>query len=158
MFNKANTAMIIGHLWYDFSQKEIIISRIDAAIQRAYDKGVRNFLSGFSVGTDSLIAQRIALYKQSHKDVRLIRVVPFEGFKEGTKTIDKQIFDSLERKSDGSLILSNEYYPNCFKDRVDFMVYNSCYLITFYDGVTKGLMAQAMREAEKMKLTIDNIY
>lgn len=158
ILNKENTAMLLGHLWYDFSMRETLISRIDAAIQRAYNNGIRNFLSGFSVGTDSLMAQRIALYKQSHKDVRLFRVVPFDGFKEVKNAFDRKIFNSLERVSDGTLILSDKFYSLCFMDRLEFMICNSSFLITFYDGVTQGLMSDALKKAVKMKLTIDNIY
>ena len=44
LFDRAKSAALTGHRYYDFSRREIIRQRLSRAIVEAYDNGIRNFI------------------------------------------------------------------------------------------------------------------
>ena len=67
--DKTITAAFTGHRRFDYKQKDVIKSRLTAAIIESYEQGFRNFISGFAQGFDMMAAEHIlssVLYGQPH--------------------------------------------------------------------------------------------
>ena len=55
-FSKAVSAAFTGHRSCQYSMRDCIKARLRDSITKAYEHGIRNFISGFAIGFDMLAA------------------------------------------------------------------------------------------------------
>ena len=157
-FDRTVSAAFTGHRFYDFSQREFIQERLTSAISEAYDHGIRNFISGFALGIDLMAAQLVQSLKCDLPGISLTAAIPFEGQAERYNIYDKRVYRRLLELADKVIVLSDCYYPRCFRDRDEFMVENASYLIAYYDGRGKGGTYYTVKKARARSIPIINVY
>ena len=157
-FDRTVSAAFTGHRFYDFSQRVFIQERLTSAISEAYVHGIRNFISGFSLGIDLMAAQLVQSLKCNLPGISLTAAIPFEGQAERYNIYDKRVYRRLLELADKVIVLSDCYYSRCFLDRDEFMVENASYLIAYYDGREKGGTYYTVKKARARGIPIINVY
>lgn len=112
------------------------------AILTLAKEGCRVFYSGMAMGFDIIAAECALLVAHSpaFKDVG-IEVVCAIPFKEQAKKYPadwKARYEKVLAEADKAILISNDYYRECYFDRNRFMVDNSDCVLTWFDGNRGG--------------------
>ncbi len=120
------------------------------------DEDCFTFYSGMAMGFDIIAAEAVLLLKRRNPSVRLICALPFasqgSGFPEPWRERHKIILSC----ADEVVTLSDEYYTGCYARRNAFMVDNSDYVVTWFDGKHGGT-ENTLKYAVKKRRHIINI-
>ena len=122
------------------------------------DKGCNKFFTGMAMGFDILAAEAVVFLKKafSDKDIKLICVLPFENQEKTFSGDWQERYNEIIKNSNEVIVLSNEYYKGCYQNRNIYMVDNSDYILTWYDG-KQGGTRNTLKYAEKNFKYIINI-
>jgi uncharacterized phage-like protein YoqJ len=145
--------------WHrQLSQKKIekIVKRLNEEVDRLISQGVTNFISGGGLGFDHITASLIITKKQQGADIRLIFALPCRNQDEKWTDRQKQLYHSLLSEADEVIYVSEEYTPDCMRERNFYMVDNSAYCICAFLRDISGT-GQTVRYAERQGLQIINI-
>lgn len=121
--------------------------------------GCDTFYCGMAMGFDIMAGEAVSFCKKAEKfkDTKLICVIPYEGqeaaFPDPWKTRYKNLLDV----SDQSILISDRYFRGCYQKRNVFMVDNSDYVLTWWDGKSGGTK-NTVNYAEKLERQIINLY
>ena len=126
------------------------------AVFDLYNKGCKTFYSGMAMGFDILAAEAVLLLKENHSDVRLICAVPFEGQGVGFPEPWRGRYEKIAERADETVMLANKYYRGCYFKRNAFLVDNTDYVLTWYDGQSGGTAA-TVKYAQKKGRDIINL-
>ncbi len=97
------------------------------------------FYTGMAMGFDMLCAECVlSLKKVYKKPLKLICAIPFKGQEEGFSEQWKKRYHKILDECDEAVILSEIYYKGCYQKRNKFMVDNSDYVMTWFDGKPGG--------------------
>lgn len=122
------------------------------------DSGCNKFYTGMAMGFDILAAEAVVFLKEAfpQKDIKLVCVIPFEN-QEQTFNFEWQIrYNNIIKNADEKILLCKEYHKGCYQNRNVFMVDNSDYILTWYDG-KQGGTRNTLKYAEKNLKYIINI-
>ncbi len=121
-------------------------------------EGCRKFYCGMAMGFDVISAETVLAVKNAFPTpLELICVLPFKNQNYNFNGDWKGRFDSVLQKCDETIILSEKYHTGCYQERNIYMVDNSDYVITWYDG-QKGGTENTVKYAKKIGRQIFNIY
>ena len=135
---------------------QILKRRLFTTIENLIEDGCRVFYSGMAKGFDIIAAEAVLYFKQKLGDIKLICAVPFEN-QEITFSSDwKNRYNSILQSCDEVIVLSKDYHNGCYQNRNKFMVDNSDYVVTWYDGKLGGTR-NTLKYAQKKKRYIVNI-
>lgn len=153
---KEKTCCFTGHR--SLSQKKIekIVKRLNEEVDNLISQGVTDFISGGGMGFDHIAASLIITKKQQGADVRLIFALPCRNQDEKWTVRQKQLYHSLLGEADAVHYVSEEYTPDCMRERNYYMVDNSAYCICAFLRDISGT-GQTVRYAEKQGLQIINV-
>lgn len=157
-FSRAVTAAFTGHRACPPSMRNVIKSRLSAAILDAYEHGIRNFVSGFALGFDLLAAEAVLALKASHPDITLTAAVPFRGQPNKFTFTERLRYERFLSQADEVIVLSERYYRRCFLERDEFMVDNASLVIAYYDGREKGGTYYTVKRASAAGIRIVNVF
>ncbi len=97
------------------------------------------FYTGMAMGFDMLCAESVLLLKKVYKKpLKLICAIPFEGQGEAFSDAWKKRYYNILSECDEVVFLSDSYYKGCYQKRNKFMVDNSDYVMTWFDGKAGG--------------------
>ncbi len=116
------------------------------------------FYCGMAMGFDILAGEIVALLKKTCKTakIELVAVIPFEKQSEKFDNEWKTRYDRLLKKTDRIIYVSREYHRGCFAHRNKYMVDNSDFVITWFDGQNGGT-ASTLNYAQKCGKKIINL-
>ena len=101
--------------------------------------GCRTFYTGMAMGFDIIAAEIVLLIKNSYNTpIELICVVPFKDQAENYYPFWKTKYLEILEKCDSVICLNDEYHKGCYQQRNKYMVENSDYILTWYDGKSGG--------------------
>ena len=127
--NKEKAACFAGHRALSQKKIEWIVKRLNEEVDRLIQQGVTTFVSGGAVGFDQIAASLIISKKQQGINVRLIFALPCLNQDEKWADRQKKLYHSLLGEGDEVVYVSEEYTPNCMKERNIYMVDNSAHCI-----------------------------
>ncbi|MCL1884605.1 MAG: DUF1273 domain-containing protein [Defluviitaleaceae bacterium] len=153
---KEKTCCFSGHRRLSHKKIEKIVKRLNEEVDRLISQGVTNFISSGGVGFDHITASLIVTKKQQGADIRLIFALPCRNQDEKWTDRQKQLYHSLLHEADAIHYVSEEYTPDCMKERNYYMVDNSAYCICALLRDISGT-GQTVRYAEKQGLQIINV-
>lgn len=108
------------------------------------------FYTGMAMGFDMLCAESVLLLKKIYaKPLKLICAIPFEGQGDAFSLEWKNRYYKILNECDEFVVLSDNYYKGCYQKRNEFMVDNSDYVMTWFDGKaggTKNTIDYAIRQ------------
>ena len=115
-----------------------IIVELRKEILKAIDCGYTTFLTGMSRGVDLWAADIIIHLRRYNPELKLIGVIPYEGF-EDKWTVDwKKHYKLVRKELDFLHVVSNEYYPDVYQRRNQYMVNHSALVLAVYNGEPSG--------------------
>ena len=121
-------------------------------------EGCRTFYCGMAMGFDIIAAETVLAVKNAFSEpLKLICVLPFENQSYNFPNDWKIRFNSVLQKCDEKIILAEKYFTGCYQERNTYMVDNSDYVITWFDGQSGGTK-NTIRYAKKIGRQIFNIY
>ena len=97
------------------------------------------FYTGMAMGFDMLCAENVLMLKKIYKkSLKLICAIPFEGQGEAFSDYWKKRYYNILNECDEAVVLADKYYKGCYHKRNKFMVDNSDYVMTWFDGKAGG--------------------
>ena len=103
-------------------------------------EGCTTFYCGMAMGFDIICAEIVLLLKKAYKnvDIKLICVVPFKG-QENTFTPEWQDrYSKILKSADKVVTLCPVYHKGSYQQRNIYMVDNSDFIVTWFDGKAGG--------------------
>lgn len=151
-------AAFTGHRFIRHNDKRRLRDSLEKAITACHQSGIRHFLCGMAVGFDMLAAETLLAMKTGYPDIRMTAVIPFRNQPCKFSSADKERYRSILGKADKAVCLSETYFDGCFLRRNDYMLRHASHIIAYYNGEPKGGTYYTCRRAERMGLTITNLY
>ena len=115
-------------------------NRLFSKISELINSGCYTFYSGMAMGFDIIAAENVLLLRKAMEDrpVRLVCAIPFLDQAERFPPDWKERYDTVLNLADSAILISDNYYPKCYFDRNRFMVDNSDFVLTWFDGNPGG--------------------
>lgn len=147
-----------GHRIVPFAKQNEIMRLLRNEITKSYNEGYRCFYCGMAIGFDLLAAKATLSLKTELPQIKIIAVLPCREQNEKWNEKNKVEYETILKKVDDVVIVSDHYHHRCFLQRNDYMVQRSSRLITLYDGKSKGGTFYTLNKAIKNGLYVINIY
>ena len=114
--------------------------RLAAAVEDAYDKGMRHFMCGMARGADFYFCDAVLELRERRSGVTLEAVIPCEEQAARWSERERERWFSLVERCDGEIMLQHHYDKGCMLRRNRYLVDHSSMLIAVYDGMLGGTM------------------
>ncbi len=115
-----------------------IIRELRKAIEAAIADGYTTFLSGGSWGVDLWAADIVLEIRRTNKDIKLILVIPFEGFENRWPADWVKHYRLVRKQADWEHIIAPTYSAEVYQKRNRFLVNHASRLIAVWDGTPSG--------------------
>ena len=132
-------------------QVRILMSKLFLEIDQSIKKGYTTFISGMAKGVDIWVARYVIEKKESNPSLKLICAIPYKGFGESWRGVDRWDFEWIKDKADEIIYICESYFPYCMKKRNEYMVDHSSKLIAVVGDYSSGT-GQTIRYAMKKGL------
>ena len=146
-----------GHRIIKSEHRCRISGLIQRAINYAYTRGCRSFLSGGALGFDTLAAREVVRFRLTHPDVRLLLYLPCVNQDEQWSERDRNNYSYILSVADEIFYLYDEYVDGCMKERNRRLAEEADILISYVSRSNSGT-GQTVRMAEKLGKEIYNLY
>ncbi len=135
---------------------QVFLRNFKTTISALIDDECGVFYTGMASGFDIIAAELVCEFKANYPHIKLVAVVPFEE-QEKSYSIDWKLrYDRLISACDEVIVLSKEYHAGCYQNRNKYMVDNSDYVVTWYDGKHGGTR-NTLNYAQKKNRYIVNL-
>ena len=114
--------------------------RLAAAVEDAYDRGMRHFLCGMARGADFYFCDAVLELRERRSGVTLEAVIPCEEQAARWSERERERWLYLVELCDGETMLQHHYDKGCMLRRNRYLVDHSSMLIAVYDGMLGGTM------------------
>ena len=151
--NIETTCCFTGHRKLPASKVEKIVIGLDREIERLIAEGVTHYISGGALGFDQIAASLIIAKRQMGKPVHLTLALPCKDQDALWSDKQRELYQHLLDEADCIVFVSEDFTPNCMKERNAYMVNNSKYCICALLGERSGT-GQTVRMARKKGLRI----
>ena len=146
-----------GHRQIVPGHRRALTDLVDRAIDYAYAEGCRVFYSGGALGFDTVTAQRVRIFRDSHPDVRLVLLLPCMGQDEHWSWSQKLSYEGLLRSADEVVFVSEQYTSDCMRRR-NFALVERADMLIAYCGRLQSGAGQTLSMAKKKGIPIYNLY
>ena len=135
---------------------EVLYRNLTTTISALIEDDCRVFYTGMASGFDIIAAEVVLKFKEQQPDIKLLAVVPFEEQEKTYSNEWKSRYDAVLASCDEVIVLSREYHAGCYQNRNKYMVDNSDYVVTWYDG-KQGGTRNTLNYAQKKLRYIVNV-
>lgn len=135
---------------------QIFEKRLYTTVEALLQDDCRIFYCGMAMGFDILAAKVVLYFKKRYNDIKLICAIPFEEQEMSFPQEWKEKYYCILQNCDEVIVLSKQYHNGCYQNRNKYMVDNSDYVVTWYDGKAGGTR-NTLKYAEKKNRYIINI-
>ena len=132
--------------------------RLDQALERAYEAGMRHFICGMARGCDLYFAQAVLDLRKRRPGVTLEAARPCESQARHWSREEQRRYQDLLDQCDYETLVQHRYDRGCMQRRNRYMVDRSVRFIAVYDGVPRGGTAWTVAYALRRGLQNDIIY
>lgn len=151
--NRDITVSFTGHRTYRHECDDALT----AAVERLYGEGYRTFMTGMAVGFDLAAGECVLSLRERLCGLRLVCVVPFRGMENRFSQADRERFGRLMQEADAAVTLADEYTPEVYRRRNDYLVDNASAVLAYFDGRAGGT-AYTVARAKRDGLRVENLY
>jgi len=130
--------------------------RLEKAVVKQIEKGVRFFGAGGALGFDTLAAQTVLKLKKKYPDIKLILVLPCLTQTRGWPVEDVEEYERIKAQADKVVYISQEYTKDCMFKRNRHLVDDSGVCIC-YKVKDSGGTAYTVDYAKAQGLKIMNL-
>ncbi len=113
------------------------------------------FYCGMARGFDILCGECVLALKREFSNIKLVCAVPYENQETNFSPSWKAKYYTLLQNADEVYYISKKYSSFCFQQRNMFMVDNSDYVMTWYDGKRGGTRNTLKYAAKKGRYIIN---
>ncbi len=114
--------------------------RIAAALETAYEKGMRHFICGMARGADFYFCEAALALRGAYPGVTVEAAIPCEEQAARWRERDRNRYFALIKACDFETMVQHHYDKGCMLRRNRYMVDRSAMLIAVYDGMLGGTM------------------
>ena len=158
---KAHTCTFTGHRegklpWRDNEDDPRCLrlkAHIFDAAEAVYHSGVRHFICGMATGCDMYFGEAVLRLREEYPDVTLEAAIPCEGQSAQWPEPLRRRYDRIVSECDYQTVVQREYTPDCMLRRNRYMVDESAFLISAYNGApggTRSTLLYAIRQGLKI--------
>ena len=129
--------------------------RLTAALEEAYDKGMRHFICGMARGADFYFCEAALALRDRRPGVTVEAALPCEEQAARWKERDRNRYFRLVAQCDYETMVQHHYDKGCMLRRDRYMVDRSAMIIAVYGGVLGGTMytlSYAMKKGLELKI------
>jgi uncharacterized phage-like protein YoqJ len=109
-------------------------------ISAVYVSGIRHYICGMALGSDTIFCETALQFKEDHPDVTLEAALPCEDQAARWTEQQRNRYFQLIQQCDTETYVSRRYSPDCMMRRNMYMVDHASVLIAVYDGRFGGTM------------------
>lgn len=157
-FNPSLSVAFSGHRVIPNIHRKQVKRLLNVEIEKAYNMGYRYFYCGMAKGFDLLAAEAALSLRLKLTRLQVIAVIPHLEQTAFWCEQDKVMYDSILKKVNKRIILSQHYYQGCLLKRNDYLLAHSNLLIAFYNGFKRGGTYYTYRRALNNGLKTINLY
>lgn len=124
------------------------------------DEKCFTFYTGCAMGFDLIAAEIVLILKNSpylNSSIELICAVPFIEQSASFTDEWKKRYNDVIAAADEVVLISDNYFKGCYQRRNEFMVNNSDFVITWYDGKSGGT-GNTLKYADQKGKRIINLH
>ena len=159
--DRAKTCCFTGHRpeklpWrYDEGDSRCLAlkEQLTAALEDAYERGMRHFMCGMALGSDFYFCEAALALRDRKRDVTGEAVIPCEEQAARWRETDRERYFRLVERCDYETMVQRRYDRGCMLRRNRYMVDHACMLIAVYNGMLGGTM-YTLTYAMKQKLDV----
>lgn len=140
----------------DSADFQVFMRNLNTTISALIEDECAVFYTGMATGFDIIASEIVLEFKKQHPHLKLYAVVPFEEQEKAYSLDWKARYNTVLNACDEVVVLSKEYHAGCYQNRNKYMVDNSDYVVTWYDG-KQGGTRNTLKYAQKKKRYIVNI-
>ena len=145
-----------GHRAIPASDALSLPSRIEEALCKLYEQGVREFRAGGAVGFDMIAALKVLSFRNSHPDVRLNLILPCRDQDARWGAHDRSAYQFTIAHADSVFYIRDTYTDECMHERNRALVSGAHFCVT-YMNKSLGGTAYTVRLAERSGLQVINL-
>ena len=135
-----------------------LCTQIFHTIRDLYEKyGYDTFISGMSIGFDTLAALAVLDLQAIYPDVKLVAAVPFMGHELNYSCEDKETYDEIVAQCTDIMIVSECFSYSAYFERNDYMLSNCSTLVCYFNG-SAGSAKYTVEKAHQEGLHVINLY
>ncbi len=144
--------LVRGNKQYDDFENKLF-----QRVLRLAKEGCRTFYCGMAMGFDLIAAETVLLVRNAYSEpLKVVCVLPFKNQNYNFSPQWKERFQRVLMSADEQICLSDKYFGGCYQKRNIYMVDNSDYVITWFDG-QRGGTENTIRYALKKGRQVFNI-
>lgn len=129
-------------------QMDRMLDWLSLEIERLIQSGCLVFYTGMAMGVDLWCAELVLSFKKRYSGIRLVGVIPFAGQSLRWPKNEQDRYCKVQQELSYSIVLSQEYTPDCMQRRNAFMVDNVSCVLGVFCG-TKGGTANTIAYGRK---------
>ena len=151
------TCAFTGHRRIKDSHKRHLSSLLSRAINYAYERGCRKFITGGAIGFDTEAAREVLRFRISHPDVSLILFLPCLDQDASWSERQRDAYEYILSSANEVRYVSEVYDKGCMKRRNQAMA-DECDIMIAYVARDYSGSAQTMRMATALGREVYNLY
>ena len=125
--------------------------KLYAAVNAAYESGMRYFICGMARGSDFYFAEAVLTLRREKGDVTLEAAIPCAAQSGGWPEADQARWRSLLAQCDLETLVQEQYTKGCMLRRNRYMVDHSSILLAVYNGAYRSGTGMTVRYAQQLK-------
>lgn len=146
-FVKSQTACFTGHrsqkLPWKFNEEDkrckAMKVTLRTEIEKAINRGYKNFLCGMALGFDMICAETVIDLKKQYSDIKIIGALPCKTQDIKWSFKDRERYRNLLNRLDNIRCVFDDYIgAECMLERNRYMVNNSSLMIALFNGLQGG--------------------
>ena len=146
-----------GHRVIPEAETNNVLSKIRAFVDHLYSEdGISTFYAGGCTGFDTLAAQAVLEYRESHSGARLVVVVPYKDQSGRWSQDEKAEYERIKGLASEVVCLADHYFNGCMHQRNRYMVDRSSVSICYLTR-DKGGTASTVKYARAKGLVVHNL-
>ena len=111
---KSKTCCFTGHRNIPAGEDEKILVRLNYRVEELYNEGYRYFGVGGAIGFDTLAAEWLLNYRESHHLIRVIGVYPFPRYRSRWTEAQRDRAEEIDQKLDKIVYCCRESSKGAF--------------------------------------------
>ncbi len=151
------TCAFTGHRNIKLEHRAALPGLLSRAINYAYGKGCRRFITGGALGFDTEAAREVIRFRMTHPDVKLILFIPCLDQDAAWTERQRSLYDYILSSADEVRFVSESYDKNCMRRRNQAMA-EECDILLAYVGYERSGSAQTLRIATTFGKEVYNLY
>lgn len=113
------------------TMRDVVVSLIEK-------EDVTHFISGMALGVDTFAAQIVTDLKKEYPWITLECAIPCETQATKWSERDRDLYFNLIAKCDKETLIQHQYTADCMQKRNEYMVDNSDFVVSVWNGKPSG--------------------